>query len=100
MTMKISFKDQDAKKILGQITGALGDRELGKMCKFDLEGQNLKVLISKLGTSELLFAGTKSASGWTFELTKEKIAFAHKPFKDEVVDKIIKVIQSVGGTVS
>jgi hypothetical protein len=98
--MKISFKEANAKKILDQITEALGGRELGKMCSFELVGEDLKVIISKLGTSELLFKGTKLAAGWDFVLSKEKIAFAHKPFKDDVVEKIKKVVQSCGGKIS
>ena len=50
------------------------------------------VTISKLGTSTLHFKCDKTDKGCHFALTKEKIAFAHRPLKGEVTDKIVKVI--------
>jgi len=98
--VKISFKESDAKKIVKNLADSLEDRELGKICKFSLDGNDIVVTISKMGTSEIVFAGKSSKDGMEFSLSKEKIAFTHRPFKDEVVDKIRKVVTGCGGTVS
>ncbi len=98
--MKISFKETDAKKIVKTLADSLEDRELGKICKFSLDGNNIIITISKMGTSEIVFAGKPAKDGMEFALSKEKIAFTHRPFKDEVIDKIRKVVSGCGGTVS
>jgi hypothetical protein len=98
--MKIKFPQQDNQEIVSNICNALGGRELGKIVDFKVVGNDLNVTISKMGTSELLFSGTKTASGWEYQLSKEKIAFTHRPFKDDVIAKIRSVIISCGGTVS
>jgi hypothetical protein len=99
MVMKILFDESNPNKVVELISKALGSRELGKMVEFSLKGADLCVVISKMGRSELLFASQENGEGLLFELTKEKIAFAHRPFKDEVMIKIKKVIETCGGQV-
>ena len=96
--MHLSFSSDDPKKILDDINGHLSGRELGKMVNLKLEGSDLVVLIQKMGTSELRFTGTVADGKVEYDLKKEKIAFAHKPFKDEVIGKIKKIVEACGGT--
>ena len=55
--------------------------------------------ISKLGTSILSFAEKATAGGLEYTLASEKIAFAHKAFKGEVTEKILKIVEKAGGKV-
>jgi hypothetical protein len=97
--MQIHFHDNDPKSIIAKIKDVMGDRQLGKMVTFDLSGNEMIVTISKLGTSSLHFTCSKVTDGCDFELTKEKIALAHKPLKGEVTAKIYKVIEKAGGII-
>jgi len=98
--LKISFTEKDPNKIIEKITDALGGRELGKMVQFHLQGEDLVVTISKLGTSTLTFTNKGNKSGLKYELTNEKIAFTHKAFKDDVKAKLHKVIEQAGGKIA
>jgi len=97
--MKFSFKETDAKAVHQKIVNALGGRELGKIVQFELSADDLTVVISKLGTSTLKFAHLAKDGGMLFNLVSEKIAFTHRAFKDDVKEKICRVIESVGGKI-
>ncbi len=77
----------------------MAGRKLADMVNITLTKGKLEVIISKLGTSTLTFAEKESDKGLEYNLTSEKIAFTHKAFKDEVKDKIVKVIEKAGGKV-
>lgn len=98
--MKVEFQEKDRNKILASIREAMGGRKLGDMVNFNLKPGALEVVISKLGTSTLTFAESEHSSGFTYKLSTEKIALAHRAFKDEVTQKILKVIEQAGGKVS
>lgn len=93
--MHIKFSNSNTEETLEKIKEELGGRKLGEMLSFNLDGDTLDVLIKKMGTSTLTF----SISGKEWDLTGEKIAFAHKAFRGEVMDKIRKVIEKVGGVI-
>ncbi len=97
--MHIHFTDNDPNTVISKIKDVMGDRALSKMVSFDMSGNEMIVTISKLGTSSLHFTCSKGAQGCQFELTKEKIALAHKPLKGEVTAKIYKVIEKAGGVI-
>jgi hypothetical protein len=98
--MQIQFPDHDPQVILSKLEEAMGGRQLAKMVHFDMNGSELVVTISKLGTSTLHFACDKTPKGCHFALSKEKIALAHRPLKGEVTEKIMKVIEKAGGQIS
>lgn len=97
--MKIRFDEKDPQKIVSNIKKVMGERELAKMVDFECADEEIVVKISKLGTSTLVFSHAPAGAGSQLELQSEKIAFAHKAFKDEVKDKIMKVIQQAGGKI-
>lgn len=97
--MKLSFSEKNRDKILASIKEAMAGRKLADMVNIALTKGKLEVTISKLGTSTLTFAEKESDKGLEYSLTTEKIAFAHKAFKDEVTEKIRKVIEKAGGKV-
>jgi len=95
--MKFRFPKQDGKSIIKAIEQALGGRSLADMVKFEATAANLVVTISKLGTSTLTFARSDAGNEVEYALKEEKIAFAHKAFKDEVTQKLLNVIEKAGG---
>ncbi len=97
--MKVSFTQKDRDQILKSIQGAMGDRKLGDMVSFDLAPGQLLVTIAKLGKSVLTFEEKSHEQGLTYTLVSEKIALAHRAFKDDVTSKIVKVIELAGGKV-
>jgi hypothetical protein len=98
--MKIYFENNDPKKNMTSLEEELSGRKLGEMVSFSLKGGDLSVKISKFGTSELNFSYAPQEPGMVWVLKDEKIAFAHKAFKNEVMEKIFKLVQKVGGEIS
>lgn len=98
--MEVQFAEKDLALIINKLKEVMGDRELSKMVSFDKQADGLLVTISKLGTSTLQFDLKPSSQGTHLTLAKEKIALAHRPLKNEVTNKIIKVIEQAGGKVS
>ena len=94
--MKFKFPGKDADKIISMMEENLSGRKLGEMVSLSQKDEGIVVTISKLGTSTLEF--TKNEEGG-FELASEKIAFAHRIFKDEVTEKICQIIEKCGGEV-
>lgn len=97
--MKVTFTEKNRDKILANIKDAMAGRKLAEMVHIALTKGKLEVTISKLGTSTLTFSEKEHEKSLEYHLTGEKIAFTHKAFKDEVTDKIVKVIEKAGGKV-
>ncbi|MCB9229327.1 MAG: hypothetical protein H6618_06925 [Deltaproteobacteria bacterium] len=97
--MQISYQSGNAEDILERIREQLGGRKLSKILEFDLQGDDLRVTIRKMGSSHLHFVRQERKGSLTWELQSEKIALAHRAFKDEVMEKIIKIIMQTGGSV-
>ena len=96
--MKFQFQGKDnSQTIVSEIEGALSGRKLGKMVSLNLADDEVHVAIKKLGTSTIRFKSANNGEAVTLDLIDQKIAFAHRKFKDEVVEKIVKVIESCGG---
>lgn len=98
--MKIKFKEDRPAEILEEIKENLGGRKLGKIVEFEMDGKNLKVTIKKMGKSYLEFTHAPDNGGLQWELTDEKIALSHKAFKGEVLEKITRVVNQIGGEVT
>jgi hypothetical protein len=97
--MKFFFNDKDPKSVNDKILDAIGGRELGKIVQFEVGKNDLVVTISKMGTSTLTFNHSEKNGGRQFELANEKIAFTHRAFKQDVIDKLCQVIEKCGGKV-
>ncbi len=95
--MKFKFPEKNTKEVIEIMEENLSGRKLGEMVSIQEKDEGIVVTISKLGTSTLEFA--KDDEGG-FALSSEKIAFAHRMFKDEVTDKICQMIEKCGGQVS
>jgi len=97
--MKIVFENLKPKDALSKLKKTLQGRQLGEIVSFELENSELRVVISKLGTSTLSFACEDENGDCVFQLSGEKIAFAHRAFKGEVMGKFVNVVEKSGGVV-
>jgi hypothetical protein len=97
--MRVKFSEADRNKVLESIKNALGQRKLADMLDFEVAPGSLTVTISKLGTSTLSFTEKLGSNGIEYTLTNEKIALAHRAFRGEVTEKIVKIIEKAGGSV-
>ena len=97
--MKIQFPKQLNSELVTNLKDAMAGRSLGDLVTIEEHSEGILIKITKLGTSTLQFERNDTAKFAMFTLTSEKIAFAHKAFKDEVKSKLIQVIEKSGGTV-
>jgi hypothetical protein len=96
--MKVQFKKQSNKDVVESIIKTMSGRSLGDIVSIEETTSGLSVKISKLGTSTLQFDRVEQGDLAIFTLSSEKIAFAHKAFKDDFKSKLISVIEKSGGT--
>jgi hypothetical protein len=98
--MKVQFPKKIANgELVTNLQASLAGRSLGDLVSISEHSQGIVIKISKLGTSTLQFDREEDGKFAIFTLTSEKIAFAHKAFKDDVKTKLISVIEKTGGTV-
>jgi hypothetical protein len=97
--MKVQFAKQSTQTIINGIRQAMDGRALGDVVSIDEERGGLLVKISKLGTSSLQFDRSENGEFAVFTLSEEKIAFAHRVFKDEVKSKLVHIIEKSGGKI-
>jgi DNA polymerase sigma len=98
--MKIQFPKQPTDAIIAAIKKAMDGRSLNDLVSFESTKEELIVKISKMGTSVLTFQRQEKDDQAEFNLVSEKIAFAHKAFKDDVKLKLQQVIAKAGGKAS
>lgn len=83
-------------EFVSQVEAALDGRDLGEITKFQLVGQELKVIFTKLGTTELTYKIENLSQGFRAQLSNEKIAFTHRPLKADITAKLAKVMEREG----
>lgn len=96
--MRIVFESGDPVEIMHKVSDRLVGRKLGSMVKLDMKGDDLLITIKKLGTSTLEFKRQKSDM-LEWKLSTERLAMAHRPFKDDVIERLTRVVQQVGGDI-
>lgn len=79
-----------------RVETALQGRDLGDITKFALQGQELKVVFSKLGTTELKYKIENRTEGFRAELVSEKVALTHRPLKADITAKLARVMEREG----
>jgi hypothetical protein len=79
-----------------RVESALQGRDLGEITKFVLEGQELKVVFSKLGTTELKYKIENRPEGFRAALISEKVALTHRPLKADITAKLARVMEREG----
>lgn len=97
--MKIYFQDKEPAQVVSDLTSKLGTRKMGEFVTLNLKDSDIEVTIKKMGTSTLLFGHSRRNGGREWQLVKEKIALPHRVFKQEIIGKLTKIINQIGGEV-
>ncbi|MCX6117033.1 MAG: hypothetical protein NT027_05805 [Proteobacteria bacterium] len=97
--MKIQFSKQSTEEVIASLKKEMTGRSLSDIVSMESDSGKLIIKISKLGTSTLTFDREERDSNIVFSLSSEKIAFAHKAFKDEVKEKLSGIIGKAGGKI-
>lgn len=79
-----------------RVETALQGRDLGEITRFALQGQELQVIFSKLGTTELKYKIETQTEGFRAQLVSEKIALTHRPLKADITARLAKVMEREG----
>ncbi|MCG6964159.1 MAG: hypothetical protein LJE95_12920 [Acidobacteria bacterium] len=84
----VAFVDRVRKELSG--------RELGEIVTLELDGDELVVRFSRMGTSELRYALDVADGGFSARLTDERIALLHGAFRQTFEEKFDQIIAHVG----
>ncbi|MEI7895264.1 MAG: hypothetical protein WCI05_19360 [Myxococcales bacterium] len=87
-------------EFLEKVRNALSTRTLGKVASMRLDGQDVVVIFSKMGTSEVRYRIERRAEGFRCSHTSEKIAFAHRAFRGDMESKLRVVFEKEGAQVT
>jgi len=82
-----------------KISGALAERELGKIINVSSADSEVKITFTKLGKSELIYNLSKSADGFECIHKSEKLAITHRALRKEMEAKFSGVLQKYGAEV-
>jgi hypothetical protein len=83
-----------------KLKAALAGREIAKIVSFRTAPEEITVIFSKLGTTEIKYQVVSKASGFVATLATEKVALAHRPFKSEIQAKLVSAMQKIGAKVT
>ena len=79
-----------------KVETALAGRDLGEITRFKLQGAELCVVFSKLGTTELKYKIEATDSGFRALLVSEKVALTHRPLKADITARLARVMEREG----
>lgn len=79
-----------------KVETALFGRDLGEITRFKLQGTELLVVFSKLGTTELKYKIELTKSGFKASLVSEKVALTHRPLKADITARLARVMEREG----
>ena len=102
--LKVRFSGVSSGEIFKAIEERLDGRKLGSLVSLNLEGSELMVTVSKLGTSKIRFEVIEETTQdeglcTTLCLLDKKIPWAHKVLEKELARKLTDIIQQSGGDV-
>ncbi len=84
---------------VARVTDALRGRALGSIASFTVDGDDVVLTFDRLGKSEVRFATSAMGRGFRATRASEKIALAHRPFREEMEKKLGKVVAAAGARV-
>lgn len=100
MTLKKFTVTQSApQQFFDKIKSLIESRDLGKIVSFNLAGKELTLIFSKLGTSQIKYKIEEQNGGFSATFDTEKIAFAHRPFRGDIEEKLARVMQKLGAVI-
>ena len=79
-----------------KVEAALEGRDLGEITRFKLQGTELLVIFSKLGTTELKYQVDSNENSFKAHLLTEKVALTHRPLKADITAKLARVMEREG----
>lgn len=97
--MLLRFDEKDPGLILEAILAQFAGKSLDRYVDFNMAEEEIMVTIKKMGRSHLVFTWETGENGLTLRLKSEKIALAHRAFRNEVANGILRVLQEAGGQV-
>jgi len=92
------LKSGSIQEFVQKVESALEGRDLGEITKFKLNGNELLVVFSKLGTTELKYKIDIINDGFHAQLVGEKIAFTHRPLKADITARLARVMEREGAS--
>jgi hypothetical protein len=97
--MKVFFSAKDTANIVERLKEAAIEHGVADLVSFAIEGAQLTVSVSRMGTSQLIFTGRECDGGIEYTMTGEKIAMMHRTLAGEVKKKFREVLTGIGGKV-
>lgn len=88
--------DSSPDVFLVKVREALTGRALGQIASLSREGQELVVKFSRLGTSEVRYRIDTVGAGFRATKSSEKIALAHRAFRDDIESRLQKTLEKLG----
>ncbi|MEN9529234.1 MAG: hypothetical protein RI932_1107 [Pseudomonadota bacterium] len=89
-------KNLSIQDFVKKVESALEGRDLGQIARFKLQGSELLVIFSKLGTTELKYKIDPDGSGFKASLVSEKVALTHRPLKADITARLARVMEREG----
>jgi hypothetical protein len=93
-------KNVSIQDFVKKVEAALEGRDLGEIAKFKLQGTELLVMFSKLGTTELRYKIDPNGPGFKASLISEKVALTHRPLKADITARLARVMEREGAQCS
>ena len=87
---------ESASAFAARVNSALSGRTLGSFVSVEGRPNAFFVRFDRLGKSEVEYRVTPVGDGFSAELAKESIAFAHRPFRAEIEGKLLKLVEKLG----
>ena len=82
---------------VARVRAELRSRGADHLIGVELEGEALVVRVSKLGRSELRYRLIRGDGGFRAELTRQKLAPLHAPFRHAFEERLAQAVTQLGG---
>ncbi|MBX9703666.1 MAG: hypothetical protein K2X39_05890 [Silvanigrellaceae bacterium] len=99
MIKGFSLENLSSQDFVNKVTSAIQGRELGKIVSLKIENNQMLVLFSKLGKSEVVYDIISQGSGFKCVFKSEKIALTHKPLRSTIEGKLEQIFVSQGAKI-
>ena len=99
MVKTFSVPSKTPQEFLGEVQAMMASRSLGDIASLSIESNSFILEFSKMGKSRIEFSISEAGSGFSATHSKEKIAFAHKPMRAMIEEKVEKVLQKCGAEI-
>ncbi|MFK7872646.1 MAG: hypothetical protein AB8C84_05670 [Oligoflexales bacterium] len=98
--MNITFPIQEPESILKTLRATLDGDSFTKALSIQRQNNEMIVQIKKMGSSTFTFQEEISHDTIIWRLKKEKIALAHRPLKEKMIQQLSTIIKKMGGQIT